>query len=380
MVYARCSFRIQIPASWYSTTMSTIDAPSLKNICATIQMNCAISDARHARDYSMCIYLLRMRDFYRWKHNIPLNQAIDTAGLGKWVADTESYWDEIEHTEFQPIKIHGKQYDPFDASSISEQLEGSDIVYGAGIGRLGQPHFVLAERSQKLSTDKSIPANCVECGVELARDSIPVPAATQNNTIYLRRESLLQVMWQMYEEWSIKKPPGPMSRLVAHYDIRNGHELMPRLKIAADDLGHLLIHHEHGEIQCASVLGKSYSELTYEYCGRPGEFQIRAIRDLLADTLSTWPFIIKHKAPHYLDFWLATVNGLREDLLKNTKVYTQLLGDGTNAERLSILEKNVDAERSRWQFVAQQLLAAYGNQGDSFNVSKTVNESLSSTL
>ena len=35
-------------------------------LSAVVQRNCDISDARHARDFTMCVYLLRMREYYRW--------------------------------------------------------------------------------------------------------------------------------------------------------------------------------------------------------------------------------------------------------------------------------------------------------------------------
>jgi hypothetical protein len=31
----------------------------------SVQRNCHLADAEHARDYSLCIYLLKMREYYR---------------------------------------------------------------------------------------------------------------------------------------------------------------------------------------------------------------------------------------------------------------------------------------------------------------------------
>ena len=39
----------------------------------TVQHNCHLSDAHHARDYSLCIYLLKMREFYRWEETLPFD-------------------------------------------------------------------------------------------------------------------------------------------------------------------------------------------------------------------------------------------------------------------------------------------------------------------
>ena len=39
----------------------------IKQLSDTVQLNCHISDARHAGNYTLCIYLLKMREFYRWE-------------------------------------------------------------------------------------------------------------------------------------------------------------------------------------------------------------------------------------------------------------------------------------------------------------------------
>lgn len=36
----------------------------------TVQKNCDIADARHAGDYTLCVYLLKMREMYRWEQGI----------------------------------------------------------------------------------------------------------------------------------------------------------------------------------------------------------------------------------------------------------------------------------------------------------------------
>ena len=46
-------------------------------LTAAVQHNCNIADARFARNHVMCIYLIKMREFYRWEHGVPL-----TAPLG----------------------------------------------------------------------------------------------------------------------------------------------------------------------------------------------------------------------------------------------------------------------------------------------------------
>jgi len=42
----------------------------LSTLQATVQRNCHISDARHAGQHSLCIFLLKMREYYRRESGI----------------------------------------------------------------------------------------------------------------------------------------------------------------------------------------------------------------------------------------------------------------------------------------------------------------------
>jgi len=160
-----------------TTIAKSLDLASIQQ---TVQHNCAISDARYSREYSLCIYLLRLREFYRWQNKIPFGEAIDQKALGSWVSDTETHWDKIEETEFKTLTIAGKSFDPFNAAGINKQLNDSGLHYTAGLGRMGQPHFVLAKKLAATDTDHY---TCIECGEELARDTITLPAMAQDKTM-----------------------------------------------------------------------------------------------------------------------------------------------------------------------------------------------------
>ena len=43
----------------------------LEPLKQTISRNCHISDAQYAGNYTLCIYLLKIREFYRWEKQIP---------------------------------------------------------------------------------------------------------------------------------------------------------------------------------------------------------------------------------------------------------------------------------------------------------------------
>ncbi|MCS6786726.1 MAG: hypothetical protein NZ524_06820, partial [Thiobacillaceae bacterium] len=46
-----------------------VDLAALIN---AVQRNCDISDAQYAGDLTLCTFLLKMRELYRWEHDIPL--------------------------------------------------------------------------------------------------------------------------------------------------------------------------------------------------------------------------------------------------------------------------------------------------------------------
>lgn len=361
--------------------MKSLDA-QLEIIRNDIQHNCAISDARHARDYSLCIYLLRMREYYRWQQNLPLGEPINKEALGSWVIETEQWWDTIEETDFKVITITGRQYDPFDVRAINDALAPTNVVYSAGLGRLGQPHFMLAELCDHPIARPAI-TTCVECDTELARDLITLPAMTQNSTIYLRHDSIVRMLWQMVDEWNVRRQPGPMARVVQHYKLDGSNTLSDSLKRAATDLSNLLYHHELGEIEVAKQLDNKrstdeFSDMTQLFQGSHSEAWLRAARDLYADTLQTWPFIVKQQSIHHLDFWLAGLIGLREEFAKQTGIHDHLL-NGSDKKRLHALENLIEPEQTRWHKTTTRLLEQYRQHKNQFDVTDTIKRNLHPT-
>jgi len=58
---------------------------NIGHLSETVQKNCHISDARYAGNYSMCIFLLKMREYYRWEHGLSLTQEIQRSKVGDWM-------------------------------------------------------------------------------------------------------------------------------------------------------------------------------------------------------------------------------------------------------------------------------------------------------
>lgn len=335
--------------------MGKLSATALTALKQSVQQNCCISDARYAREYTLCVYLLRMREYYRWHHQLPFLHKLNVDNVGDWVADQESRWDEIEQHPYQPIRINSQTFDPFDHQSINHSLRDDDLVYSAGIGRLGQPLFTLATLLDYRQTGL---IDSFDCGDELARGSVSVPAMSTGSQIIVKRAGVREQIWNMYDEWLLRRNPGPMARVVAHFGFVRDESLEDRLTLAANELTPLFVAHERGEVQAGSVLGDSYREMTASTAGSTHEHYFRAVRDLLADTTATWPTISRQASPLYLDFWLASLSGIRLELMKKTNIYPLLSTDRGDTQ-LQRLRQVTAFEQHRWRIVCLGLLSAF---------------------
>lgn len=57
----------------------------LKTLTESVQKNCHISDAQYAGHYTLCVFLLKMREYYRWENAIPQSQRLPKEAVGKSV-------------------------------------------------------------------------------------------------------------------------------------------------------------------------------------------------------------------------------------------------------------------------------------------------------
>lgn len=62
---------------------------NLGQLASTVQKNCHISDARHAGDLTLCVFLFKMREFYRWEHDIPFSAQIPKEAVSEWLRERE---------------------------------------------------------------------------------------------------------------------------------------------------------------------------------------------------------------------------------------------------------------------------------------------------
>jgi len=318
-------------------------------LASVVQHNCDISDARHAGDYGLCTFLLKMREYYRWENELPFARALPKDDLGDWLKMREQQWDGIETEEFAPLPLVHGELDPFDADAANRELLPQGYVYSAGYGRFHKPTFFLGRllRIEARAGFRVLVSSC-----EYARELAAPPAMLQGHTIYLRQESVRRYLWEKIEEWQWRKQDNPMARALASYDLMTDTETA--LQRMADNETETMILHEVGEAMAGELLGEPWHEMAVSVARTRSEPIARAVRDLLADCLSTLPGLLERGNLPALHFYFATFDAPRRQLFPQAlDAYEHFLRAGT----LDRLWQVAREGRERWLAGARALLA-----------------------
>ena len=285
---------------------------NIGGLISTVQHNCHISDARYAGNYTMCIFLLKMREFYRWENDIALTAPMPRAEIGDWLVERENTWNLIEETDYQPIELKGEVIDPFEAARINEALVPQGIVYSSGYGLHQKPHFFLGQLE---SVEKRGELTIYISSCEYARDLVAPPAMMRDNTVFIRQESLRRYLWERIEGWQFNKSnrQTPMGRALELYGYSQKQVDTVLDRMTRDETEAVILH-ELGEAMAGEILGSEWEEMLASFPSSKVEFMARASRDLLADCLSTLPELIRTGNEASLHFHFANMTGLRKHL------------------------------------------------------------------
>jgi len=215
---------------------------NLPQLASVVQRNCDISDARHAGDYGLCSFLLKMREYYRWENELPFVRALPRDELGEWLKAREQAWDRIETDAFEPLPLARGEIDPFDAEAANGELLPQGCVYSAGYGRMHKPVFFLG---RLLRVEERAGFTILISSCEYARELAAPPAMLQGRTIFVRLESVRRTLWEKIEEHQWRKQGNAMARALASYDfIADTESALQRM---ADNEMETMILHELGE-------------------------------------------------------------------------------------------------------------------------------------
>jgi hypothetical protein len=326
-------------------------------LAAAVQANCDLTDALHAREKSLCTYLLGMREYFRWSTQLPLDATPDRGRLSEWIAAREHDWDALRDradVTFAELPLAGG-LDPFDEAVVNRELGATGLVYGAGLGLFGAPMFFLAQRdSDQLREGVRV----IVAGPELARGVTAAPATSRDGVVVVRRDALRRWIWTRAESALRGARDSSFAHALQAYgadaDVVAAVDRMTEGETAT------LVLHELGELRAGELLGAEWEQMLLQVDDRRTEVILRAVRDLLADCLVTLPDLTARAATRSLLFWTATFDGLRRALAPE-------LAESGRAEAdqfdLTALERAAASGRQLWQERALGLLASWRSGG-----------------
>ncbi len=288
--------------------MDATSSKTLHKLRDIVQYNCHIADANHAGNYTLCIYLLKMREYYRWEQQQSPSVKLKMDDVGQWLRQREELWDKIESKSFQPINLNNKDFDPFDASAINAVLNKQGLVYSAGLGAKLTPHFFLAKlESEETQGDYTIYIS----STEYARDLASPPAMTLGSNIFIRKESIKRMIWERYDQWLWNKPDNAMKKAIECYDFNHIDTALEEM--TNNEIENIILH-EIGEIQAGMILGEQWEQLILNVPQTQAEIMLRAIRDHLADTITTLPALLHNNNMASIHFYFSNLTHMRKHL------------------------------------------------------------------
>lgn len=320
----------------------------LNRLIEAVQRNCAVADARHAREATLCTYLLQMRELYCWEHDLPLAAQPPRDELADWLSARESEWNALEGRDYEALQLGARRFEPFDAGALNCELLPHKLLYGAGYGRFHRPHFFLAalERCDLRDGVRVLVAGC-----EYARDLVAAPAAFQGDTIFVRREALRRWLWEKVAFWRSRRSDGALARALASWGLDADDEAGFERMVAAET--ETLILHELGEARAGGLLGERWEEMLAALHEHRAELLARAVRDNLADCLSTLPGLLEREAGASIHFYFSQFDGLRKELFPAlAAAYREWRESGAAGALRPAIERGSE----HWASVAHQLL------------------------
>jgi hypothetical protein len=320
-----------------------------------VRTNCHISDAQFATNYTLCVYLLKMREYFRWEHGLPFGATLPHDELTDWLTRREQHWDSLAHHRFETIPVGDQHFDPFDAPALNAVLNPLGYVYSSGFGPGMKPVFFMATLEvHRQHADYQL----LVSGRELARDLAAPPAMNLDGTIFIRRESLRRMLWERLEEWRWNRPANAMQRALACYDFDN--DPVGSLEAMTDNELNTAMLHEIGEVQAGKLLGPEWEEMLATFGHSKAEIMLRAVRDHLADALSTLPGLLADSKSATLHYYIGSLSNMRKELfprlLAAYEIWT-VTGNTRELEELCMRSK------AHWTALAGKLLELFDALG-----------------
>ncbi len=341
--------------------MTAIPDLDLKGLVLTVQHNADVADARFAGGYTLCTYLMKMRDYYRWRRGLGPCSPVGRRDLGEWISGMESHWNALEAagSDFRGLPLPGGEVDCFDNESVNAVLNPAGYVYAGVRGHGGVPLFFFADLLQRdtAGNPEADPGGKPELdllvsGGERARSLAAPPAMSAPGLIFVRREALSRYLGSMVEEWGWRREDNAMGKVVAHYGFEGDPE--GALERLVDTEMENVILHEIGERVAGALIGEGWQSLLSRVEDPLTELKIRAVRDNLADCLAALPACMTLENWPSVDFYYANMTPLRRDLFPSfCEAYRGARGNGNYRSLAPLIAR----ARKHWLTVSRELPA-----------------------
>ncbi len=332
---------------------------ALDALAAAVQTNCHICDSRQAADLSLCIYLLQMREFYRWETGLGFGAVLERDAIGAWLEAREALWSSLEARPFVALPFAGREFAPLDADALNAELAPQGLYYGAGLVGADRPVFFLARLEQQQRREDGLQVQV--CGPELARGLFAPPASLQDGrTVVLRRESLARWLWEKFEAFSLRRTGSAFAAFVDLYAAHDSATFVRALPRLVDDLCETLLLHETGEYRAGQWLEPGWAQMRLGLASRRTDLHVRAVRDHIADLEVTLPALLESGSNAALHFWFANYEGVRERLFPSLgEAYAAWRGGDSGRA----LRRAAGTGLAHFRALAEQVLALHRGLG-----------------
>jgi hypothetical protein len=336
-----------------------VRADQIDALVAVVQTNCHIADARHATDLSLCIYLLQMRELFRWERGLPFGAALDRSSVGQWLAERERLWSTLEGRAWVPLPVGEREIAADDVEAVNAALAPHGLVYGAGLAASERPTCFLADLQALQRRGDALVLQI--CGREHARGLFAPPAVlAAGSTIVLRRDSLARWLWEKFEAYNLRRADGPMKALLQAHGLHDQDSFIAAMPQLVDELCESLVLHEVGEHRAGQWLGPGWAAMRMALDQRRTDLRVRAVRDHIADLEVTLPTLLEHGQHNALHFWFANYEGVREQLFPSLAGAYAAWRDGDAGQELRHAARSGAAH---FRALATQVLALHRRLG-----------------
>ena len=320
-----------------------------------VQYNCDISDARDHGIYSMCSMILKLRNLYKWEHQIEPWSEPEPADLLEWIDGKEHYWQGLSEEIFRPLTILGKEILPHNIGLVNQVLNNGNLLYGAGHGRSMKAVFFLAE-----ILEKRVVEGCTVhiLGTERAKEMASPIALVQDGVVVIKKESLRYFLWDQIQEMR-SSSKSSIRHALNHYGLLKNDSLdhgvfQSRLDFIVDEELDLFIYHEVGETLEKTFSNEVFQRVIGRFPSSVVELVCRAVKDILADThpRGLLAYTIRNKKDSSFGLYLGFLDGMREKLFPEIKACWQ---DFQKSDDWGYVEQARSAGREKFLGIARDI-------------------------